>query len=106
MSYIHTPAVVSALQDPLRHSLKDSDPYVRKTAAICVAKLHAHDSKLVDKQGLVERLRDLLADPNPTVVSNVVAALIEISERSDSIQLRLNMSIASRLVNSLPECSE
>lgn len=106
MSYIHIPAVVKALLDPLRWALKDSDPYVRKTAAIAVAKLHAHDKKLVDKEELVEGLRHLLGDSNPTVLSNVVASLIEISEKSDNIQLRLNMTIANRLVNSMPECSE
>lgn len=106
MSYIYLPPVVTALLDPLRWALKDGDPYVRKTAAICVAKLHAHDKKLVDKEGLVDGLRHLLSDSNPTVLSNVVAALIEISERSDNIQLRLNMTIANRLVNSMPECSE
>lgn len=106
MSYIYLPPVISALLDPLRWALKDADPYVRKTAAICVAKLHAHDKRLVDKEGLVEGLRSLLSDSNPTVLSNVIAALIEISERSDTIQLRLNMTIANRLVNSMPECSE
>lgn len=40
------------------------------------------------------------------VVANAVASLIEISERSDSIQLRLNHSIASKLVSALGECSE
>jgi hypothetical protein len=35
-----------------------------------------------------------------------VAALTEISERSDHIQLQLNMSIASKLVTALNECSE
>ena len=74
MSYISVPSILTALVDPLRHSLKDSDPYVRKTAAICVAKLYMHDRKLVDRQGFIGMLRDLLADGNPTVVANAVAA--------------------------------
>ncbi|MCO5549531.1 hypothetical protein L7F22_003003 [Adiantum nelumboides] len=106
MSYIPVPAVLQALIDPLRHSLKDSDPYVRKTAAICVAKLYMHDHKLVDRQGFIGMLRDLLADGNPTVVANAVAALVEISERSDNIQLKLNLTVASKLVSALPDCSE
>ncbi|KAK0561203.1 hypothetical protein OC844_003332 [Tilletia horrida] len=106
MSYIPIPALTSALLDPLRHSLKDSDPYVRKTAAICVAKLYMADRKLVDRQGFISMLRDLLADSNPTVVANAVAALTEISERSDNIQLKLNVTIASKLVSALGECSE
>ncbi|PWN52662.1 Adaptor protein complex beta subunit [Violaceomyces palustris] len=106
MSYIQVPAVISALIDPLRHSLKDGDPYVRKTAAICVAKLYMHDRRIVDKHGFISMLRDLLADANPTVVANAVAALTEISERSDNIQLKLNLTIASKLVSALNECSE
>lgn len=106
MSYIYVPTVLQALIDPLRHSLKDADPYVRKTAAICVAKLYMHDRKLVDRQGFIGMLRDLLADGNPTVVANAVAALTEISERSDNIQLKLNLTIASKLVSALPDCSE
>jgi hypothetical protein len=72
-------------------------------------------------------LKDLLNDSNPTVsvmiykekkegnahiefllqvVANAVAALTEISERSDNIQLRLDHSIASKLVSALGECSE
>lgn len=106
MTYIPVPTVQQALVDPLRHALKDSDPYVRKTAAICVAKLFAMDRKLVEKEGFVASLRDLLADANSTVVANAVAALMEMCERSDNIALRLNMTITNRLMAALPECSE
>lgn len=106
MSYISVPAVHRALLDPLRHCLKDSDPYVRKTAATCVAKLFTHDRKLVEKEGFVNNLRDLLADSNSTVIANAVAALTEISEKSENIQLRLNLVIANKLVAALGECSE
>lgn len=106
MSYIPLPSILSALRDPLRHSLKDSDPYVRKTAAICVAKLWMHDPRIVDKEGYITDLRDLLADTNPTVVANAVAALTEISDRSDEISLKLNIAVASRLLAALGECSE
>jgi AP-2 complex subunit beta-1 len=50
--------------------------------------------------------RDLLADHNPTVVANAVAALVEISDRSDDISLRLNATVAGKLVAALGECSE
>lgn len=106
MSYIQVSSILSALVDPLRNSLKDSDPYVRKTAAICVAKLYMNERRLVDKNGFINMLRDLLADNNPTVVANAVASLVEISERSDNIQLKLNLTVASKLVSALGECSE
>lgn len=47
-----------------------------------------------------------MADSNPTVVANAVAALTEISERSDNLHLRLNTTVASKLVSAMGECSE
>ncbi|GJE87205.1 adaptor protein complex beta subunit [Phanerochaete sordida] len=106
MSYIPTPVVIDALTDPLRHGLKDRDPYVRKTAAICVAKLYAADPRKAEKHGFVEMLRDLLLDANATVVSNAVAALSEIGDRPDGVIFKLNLSVANRLLAALSESSE
>ncbi len=55
------------LCEPLRKCLKDEDPYVRKTAAVCVAKLHDINASLVEDQGFLDLLRDLLSDSNPMV---------------------------------------
>ncbi|KAG0036262.1 AP-2 complex subunit beta [Podila clonocystis] len=106
MGYIHVDKVTACLIQPLRHCMRDQDPYVRKTAAVCVAKLFMQDRHLVENAGFIDLLRDMLVDSNPSVVANAVAALTEISERSDHIQLKLNMSIASKLVTALNECSE
>ncbi|WVQ98872.1 hypothetical protein IAU59_006003 [Kwoniella sp. CBS 9459] len=108
MSSIPLPPIVQALVDPLRHALQDQDPYVRKTAAIAVAKLYASEPgrRVVEREGFVGMLRDLLADHNPTVVANCVAALVEISERGDDILLKLNGNVAGKLVAALGECSE
>ncbi|GAA5964707.1 hypothetical protein JCM3765_004363 [Sporobolomyces pararoseus] len=106
MSYIAVPEVIRALIEPLHHSLKDRDPYVRKTACIAVAKLYMHDRRIVEKEDFISNLRDLLMDHNPTVIANAVASLVEISERSDNINLRLNGDIARRLVRAMGEASE
>ncbi|KZT11372.1 Adaptor protein complex beta subunit [Laetiporus sulphureus 93-53] len=106
MSYINTPVVVEELQDPLRHCLKDKDPYVRKTAAICVAKLYVADPRKAEKGGFVELLRDLLLDSNATVVSNAVAALSEIGDRQDGVIFKLNLTVANKLLSALGESSE
>ena len=63
--------LVEYLCEPLRKCLKDEDPYVRKTAAVCVAKLHDINASLVEDQGFLDLLRDLLSDSNP-MVSTVV----------------------------------
>lgn len=61
----------AVLQIPVRQ-----DPYVRKTAAVCVAKLYDINAELVEDQGFLQILRDLICDPNPTVRAtiNTVAA--------------------------------
>ena len=52
---------------------------MRKTAAVCVAKLHDVAPSLVVDRGFVDALRDLLSDSNPMVVANAVAALSEVA---------------------------
>ena len=42
--------------------------YVRKTAAVSVAKLHDINATLVEDQGFLDMLRDLLSDSNPMVI--------------------------------------
>ncbi|KAJ7632574.1 adaptin N terminal region-domain-containing protein [Roridomyces roridus] len=106
MSYIPIPVVTDALNENLRHCLKDADPYVRKTAAICVAKLYAADPRRAEKGGFVEQLRDLMLDSNATVVANAVAALSEIGDRQDGVIFKLNLATANKLLAALPESSE
>ena len=106
MSYIPVPAVLGPLSEQLRHCLKDRDPYVRKTAAISVAKLYTADPRKAEKGKFVEMLRDLLLDSNATVVSNAVAALSEIGDRQDGVTFRLNLTVANKLLTALGESSE
>ncbi|KAI8870138.1 Adaptor protein complex beta subunit [Ramicandelaber brevisporus] len=106
MSYIYSDKVVAALVDPLRRCLRDADPYVRKTAALCVAKLWVYDRALVDEEQFINMVKDLLVDSNPSVVANAVAALTEISERAPNVKLRLNVKIGLKLAAVLNHCSE
>jgi AP-1 complex subunit beta-1 len=101
---------------------------VRKTAAVCVAKLYDIDPPLVQEQGFIDALTDLLSDANPMVVANAVAALSEIHEYSKSMSGRrgenppriltsptlptagsvfeLNPNTVSKLLTALNECTE
>jgi AP-1 complex subunit beta-1 len=58
--------------------LKDEDPYVRKTAALCVAKMFEVNPERVEAFGFVKKLQDMLSDGNGMVVSNSIAALMDI----------------------------
>ena len=89
-----------------RRALKDSDPYVRKTGAICVVKLHEISPELVVDQGFIESLEALLGDSNPMVVSNAVAALQEIDTRTSTKALNLTSANVLKLLAVLNETSE
>ncbi|KAF7536842.1 hypothetical protein G7Z17_g12978 [Cylindrodendrum hubeiense] len=106
MSYIHVREFVEATVPLVKHMLKDGDPYVRKTAAFCVAKLYDHDRHMVEASDLIDRLNSLLRDDNPTVVASALAGLMDIWERSDAIKLTIDYSNASKMVAILPDCSE
>merc|ERR1719150_2374612 len=50
MGCIRVDRITEYLCDPLYSALKDTDPYVRKTAAICVAKLYDINNELVEER--------------------------------------------------------
>ncbi|ETS83342.1 hypothetical protein PFICI_05218 [Pestalotiopsis fici W106-1] len=106
MSYVHVKEFVEATVPLVKHLLRDSDPYVRKTAAFCVSKLYDHDRHMVERSDLIERLNSLLRDDNPTVVASALAGLMDIWERSDAIKLTIDYNNASKMVAILADCSE
>ncbi|KAI9655448.1 MAG: hypothetical protein M1831_004865 [Alyxoria varia] len=106
ISYVHVKEFVEATIQPVQRLLKDDDPYVRKTAAITVAKLYDHDRHLIERSDLIDRLNSMLRDGNPTVVSSALAALVDIWQRSDNIKLTIDYGNASNIVQILPDCSE
>jgi AP-1 complex subunit beta-1 len=106
MGCIRVDKITEYLCDPLQKCLKDDDPYVRKTAAICVAKLFDINAELVEDRGFLEALKDLISDNNPMVVANAVAALAEIQENSTSPIFEINSTILTKLLTALNECTE
>ena len=108
MGCIRVDKITEYLCEPLRKCLRDEDPYVRKTAAVCVAKLHDINATLVEEQGFLDLLRDLLSDSNPMVVANAVAALSEINETSSTGQplVEMNSQTINKLLTALNECTE
>ncbi len=73
MGCIRVDKITEYLCEPLRKCLKDEDPYVRKTAAVCVAKLYDINAQLVEDQGFLDQLKELLSDSNP-MVDNYICA--------------------------------
>ncbi|XP_027081184.1 beta-adaptin-like protein C [Coffea eugenioides] len=106
MGCIRVDKITEYLCDPLQRCLKDDDPYVRKTAAICVAKLYDINAELVEDRGFLEALKDLISDNNPMVVANAVAALAEIQEHSSKPIFEITSHTLSKLLTALNECTE
>ncbi|GAQ78829.1 adapitin protein [Klebsormidium nitens] len=106
MGCIRVDKITEYLCDPLQKCLKDDDPYVRKTAAICVAKLFDINPELVEDRGFLETLKDLISDSNPMVVANAVAALSEIQESTTKLIFDLNSNVLFKLLAALNECTE
>ena len=67
MGCLRAEKIVDYLSDPLAAGLQDENPYVRKTAALCVAKMYDLKPSLAIDRGFVDTLKDLVGDPNPTV---------------------------------------
>ncbi|GFR45766.1 hypothetical protein Agub_g7219 [Astrephomene gubernaculifera] len=109
MGCIRVDKITEYLCDPLQRCLKDDDPYVRKTAAVCVAKLYDINPELVEDRGFLDMLREMLSDANPMVVANALAALQEIQELASSggkDLLQMTTQTLNKLLAALNECTE
>jgi AP-1 complex subunit beta-1 len=99
--------MVDYMEEPLRKTLKDESPYVRKTAAICVAKLFDLNPTMCLENGFLETLQELIGDPNPMVVANSVTALVEINEAApETNALQISSNTLKKMLMALNECTE
>ena len=67
MGCLRAEKIIDYLCDPLQKCLRDENPYVRKTAALCVAKLYDLKPDLVLDNGFLEQLQEMVGDSNPMV---------------------------------------
>ncbi|KAG2068352.1 Adaptor protein complex beta subunit [Suillus decipiens] len=116
MGCLRAEKIIDYLCNPLQRALRDDNPYVRKTAALCVAKLYDLKPELVIENGFLDQLRDMISDSNPMVVANTVAALTDIhvsatsnqpsDSASDPAVFSITSAILNKLLIALNECSE
>lgn len=106
MGCIRIEKITEYLCESLKDALADIDPYVRKTAAMCVTKLFLTNPRLVKDNGFIRLLQDLLTDGNAIVVSNAIASLLEISSLTGKSYIRFNSNIMQKLLYAINECSE
>ena len=89
----------------MKNGLVDSDPYVRKTAALCVAKFYDLNPNVAIDAGLVASLQEMLCDKNPVVIANVVTALMEINQKSPGVFV-VDSVVLAKLLVAINECTE
>ncbi|KAJ6249649.1 ap-1 complex subunit beta-1 [Anaeramoeba flamelloides] len=106
MGSIRVEEVTEYLCQPLRKCLKDKHPYVRKTAAICIAKLFILNPELVQTQGFLSDLKKMISDSNPMVVSNALVALQQINESSTQPIFVVDHKNIMTILNALNESTE
>ncbi|KAI9658118.1 MAG: beta-adaptin [Trizodia sp. TS-e1964] len=107
MGCIRVDKMVDYMEEPLRKTLRDESPYVRKTAAICVAKLFDLNPTMCIENGFLETLQELIGDPNPMVVANSVTALTEIGEAAPETKaLLVTPATLKKMLLALNECTE
>jgi AP-1 complex subunit beta-1 len=107
MGCIRVEKMVDYMEEPLRKTLRDESPYVRKTAVLCVAKLFDLNQQMCIENGFLEILQELVGDPNPMVVANSVTALVEIMESApETHAFVITPTILKKMLLALNECTE
>lgn len=106
MGCIRVEKITEYLCEPLKDALQDPDPYVRKTAAICVSKLFDISPELCEDADFLNLLSAGLSDGNALVLSNTVAAISEISEMRGAAFVQLTPQIINRILAALNESTE
>ena len=105
MSSIPLEQVAEYLFEPLSKAMKDNDPYVRKTAALAVAKLHELSPEATIDNGLLTMLSELACDSNQAVVANAVAAMLDIAKRQQK-KPEFTEQIFNSIMAAIAECHE
>ena len=107
MGCIRVDKMLDYMDEPLRKTLRDESPYVRKTAALCVAKLFDLSPSQCIENGFLETLQEMIGDSNPMVVANSVQALAEINEAAPETRaLQVSSQTLKKLLLALNECTE
>lgn len=87
----------------LYDALKDSHPYVRKTAVIGLLKVYHLNPKLITEKD-IETLYEMIKDKDSIVVTNTLNVLNEILKKEGGISISSKMII--HLLNNLKEFNE
>ena len=106
MCRLKIPEIAEYTITPLKKCLADKDPYVRKTAALAVAKLYEVIPESIEESMLLSQLLGLINDDNPLVISNTAMALLEINNRRTVPIFVLNEVNVTPIISAMTQCSD
>ena len=106
LTSIRVENMAQGMVEPVRVGLHDADPFVRKTAALSVAKVFDLSPEVVESGNLLAEVTGLLDDANPHVIANAAAALNEVRQRAPFSVLEIKMPTATKILAALNECTQ
>ncbi|CAK80625.1 unnamed protein product (macronuclear) [Paramecium tetraurelia] len=102
---LRVPKLNEYLIEPLKDCIQDDDPYVRKTAVLCVPKVYEVSPEICPP--LLELLQKLLEkESNALVLANLIQSMREIEVVSGKQIINLNQKIIQKLLLAVDECIE
>ena len=112
--YIANDKTTNSFSDVLKRVLQDRNPYVKKSAVMCVAKI-SHSLALTDgdkdkdwavREGLFEIVKLLVNDPSPAVMTTALTSISQMAEVIPNIKLEIDFATASKIATALNDCIE
>lgn len=94
------------LIQPVIRAIKDSDPFVRKSAALAILSLYKTKSSYLDKYQFQNLLKELVEDSNPNVCANAVSAVLEINSSRTKPIFEVLSSTVNNLLASFDQTNE
>ncbi|PVV04470.1 hypothetical protein BB560_001037 [Smittium megazygosporum] len=103
--------ILDYIIDPLRRCLHDNDAYVRKTSAVCVAKVYELSPDIAMEYNLVDTVKDMITDRNALVVADAVSSLREINQVAMAKGIKqpvwvLDRETVEKLSSVMNDCTE
>jgi vesicle coat complex subunit len=105
MGCLRVKGLNSYLIDPLMNALRDTDPYVKKTAVMAVPKFYELTPELIEQHKIIEEVQGILnKDTNSVVIANTVITLAELSQLRGENLVNINEKNLDKILESLSEC--
>ena len=86
-------SLVEYILQPLAAGLKDKSGYVRKTAVIGVMKLFHVVPETIEEAGMIDTVKQMIADRDAQVVSNVIVCLSEVQRTTGGITITRGLCV-------------